>query len=321
MNIFKRILFVFGILAGILGIAIVGVLAVVAYRAAHYYDFVATGGPIEAMYTPMGPFGVSHQEFNAGGPAAQTQEVWFPSTLLEGNATYPLVVIANGTGVPASKIVPALSHLASWGFVVIGNEDANSRSGQSSDSSLDFMLARNDDPASPFHNRIDVDHIGIAGHSQGGVGAVNAVTAQPHGHRYKAVFIASPTGAFWGQANALGTDWSYDTSKLGIPTFMMAGTGSFDAGTATDIVSTKGQGISPLWSLQHVYTAIPGNVAKVIARRADTDHGETFTSASGYMAAWFAYWLQGNDRAGTAFFGEHAELETNAHWQDFESSR
>ena len=40
-----------------------------------------------------------------------------------GKGTYPLVVMVNGTGVAASKYKPIFEHLASWSFIVIGNED------------------------------------------------------------------------------------------------------------------------------------------------------------------------------------------------------
>ena len=33
---------------------------------------------------------------------------------------------------------------------------------------LDYMLKLNEDPESIFYHKIDTDHIGIAGHSQGG---------------------------------------------------------------------------------------------------------------------------------------------------------
>ena len=39
-------------------------------------------------------------------------------------------------------------------------------------------------------------------------------------------------------------------------------------------------------------------------------------SADGYMTAWFMYWLQGDEEAGKAFFGENAEIKTNENWQD-----
>lgn len=310
MKVLKRILITIGAIIGVLALGVAALVGFVAYRGAHYYDFVETGGPIEAQYTPMGPHDVEHESFEGG---TFRQDVWYPADLDE---SYPLVVIANGTGVPATSVEPALRHLASWGFIVVGNDDENSRSGASSAESRDFMIALNDDPESVFHGRIDTGRIGISGHSQGGVGAVNAVTEQPGGNLFTAVFLASPTSEYWGQESVFGTDWSYGPEKLTAPVFLMAGTGSFDAGTATGITAGEGQGIAPLWSLQSTFDRVPEGVAKVLSRRVDSDHGDTFNNASGYMVAWFQYWLKDDAAAGEAFFGAAPELADNPHWQD-----
>ncbi len=307
------------VLASLIGVGVLGVVAIigfVTYRGAHYYDFVATGGPIEAMYTPMGPFDVSHEEIDTTGAPEGIQQVWYPSELPGAEGSYPVVVIANGTGVPASKTEPALRHLASWGFIVIGNEDENSRTGESSVASLQFILDSNDDPHSTFHDHVDTSNVGIAGHSQGGVGAINAATARPGGDRFTALFAASPTGRYWGQDAVFGPEWSYDATRLAIPSFLIAGTGAFDAGTATDISATDGQGISPLWSLEDTFADIPDSVTKVIALRDDTDHSDTLTTGSGYMTAWFRYWLQHDQDAAGAFTGTTPEITLNDNWKN-----
>lgn len=316
----KRILLTLGVIAGIFAIGIAGTFAFMTYKNAHYYDFVKTGGPIEEKYTAMGPLAVTHAAISDGRDTFGKQQVWYPAELPGSNVTYPVVVIANGTGSIASTIEPVLKHLASWGFIVVGNDDKNSRTGESSAASLDFILASNEDPESAFFGKVDVNRVGIAGHSQGGVGAINAVTRQPNGGRYSAVFVASPTGEYWGKNPDFGPEWAYEPAKLSVPTYAVAGTGSFDAGTAQDINATEGQGITPLWSLQNTFKAIPDGVSKVIARLADGDHGDTLTSGSGYMTAWFLYWLAGDEQAGAAFTGDQPELARNPRWQDVQLS-
>ena len=104
--------------------------------------------------------------------------------------TYPLVVMLNGTGVSASKDKPIFDHLASWGFIVIGNEDESAGGGVSAAASLDYILTLNSDSSSMFYGKIDVDNIGIGGHSQGGLGTINAVKAQDNGNLYKVMYAA-----------------------------------------------------------------------------------------------------------------------------------
>lgn len=42
-----------------------------------------------------------------------------------------------------------------------------------------------------FYGKIDMNNIGITGHSQGGIGVINATTDQKHSDIYKAAVILS----------------------------------------------------------------------------------------------------------------------------------
>ncbi len=279
-----------------------------------YYKKTETAGELEAKYTAMGSYDVSY--IKAKSADYKNFTVWYPTETESSQDKYPLVVMVNGTGVPADKYTAVFKHLASWGFIVAGNQDENSRTGKSSSESLEYMLSQNENKESIFYNRVDVDNIGIAGHSQGGVGAVNAVTGYKNGSRYKAMWVASTTSSFWGQELALGKEWQYDMSKVSIPCFMVAGTGPIDAGTANSINETEGQGICPLWSMRENFDAVNNNSEKLMARRKNTDHGQMLYSADGYMTAWFCCFLKNDTEAEKAFFGENAEIFNNSIWQD-----
>ncbi len=316
MKILKCILLIILVIIGAFALMI----AFLSYRGNHYWKFVETTQAIEAKYTQFGAYDVSYTEFDAANDTYKKYEIWYPSEMKESSSTYPLVIMANGTGITASKYKSVFKHLASWGFIVVGNEDENSRTGASTATTLDFMLDLNKDSQSDFYGKIDVDNIGVGGHSQGGVGAINAVTNQSNGNYYKALYTASTTSGFFARKEALGIDWSYDVSKVNIPYFMVAGTGAFDAGTAEDITATEGQGIAPLWSISENYAAIPNTVTKVMARRVNTDHGDMLTHADGYMTAWFMWLLQGDKEAAKAFIGDNAEIMSNSLYQDQQSN-
>ena len=320
MKIIKRILI--GIL--VFCILVVCVILVffkyLEYRNTHYYNYATIGGPIEEKFTVLGEYDTSYVEFDASNETYKKFEIWYPTELETSSYLYPLVVMANGTGIKASQYKEVFQHLASWGFIVIGNEDANSRTGLSSSDSLDYMLAHNNDKKSVFYSKLDVNKIGIGGHSQGGVGAINAVTNQRNGVHYKALYTASATSPYWGQKNIFGLEWSYDVSKINIPYFMVAGTGFADAGTARDITATDGQGICPLWGMEEIYGDLPTSISKVMARQVDKDHGDMLRSADAYMTAWFMYWLKGDLQASQIFFGEDAEILENANWEDVKTT-
>ncbi|WP_054955118.1 poly(ethylene terephthalate) hydrolase family protein [Paenibacillus dakarensis] len=316
MKIIKGISLIFLIMIILLAVVVFAFLSYTNYINRNYWKFATPAGEIEKKYTALGLYDVSYVEFDADHEAHGKYEIWYPTEMNENRKTYPLVVMANGTGVKASQYKEVFKHLSSWGFIVIGNEDENSRTGASSAATLDFILKLNDDKNSEFFDKIDIKNIGIAGHSQGGVGTINAATAQPNSNLYKAMFTASTTSSYWGQDNIFGSEWRYDVSKVDIPYFMVGGTGAADAGTAENIAATKGQGICPLWSMTENYNAIPNSINKIMARKVGKDHGDMLRYADGYMTAWFMYWLKDDDEAGRAFFGDHAEILTNANWQD-----
>ncbi|MGN0633901.1 MAG: alpha/beta hydrolase [Oscillospiraceae bacterium] len=314
----------------IVGVVVIAVIAFILFMKwaskqpavkSDYYENTVTNMPLEQKYTNIGDFEVSSTVYKSENKEIGQFKVWYPTEMESKDKKYPLVVMANGTGVKASKYEAIFEHLASWGFIVIGNEDENSRTGTSSAVSLNFMLGLNEDSNSFFYGKIDTDNIGIGGHSQGGVGAINAVTAQENGSLYKTVYTASATSPYWGQDSVFGAEWRYDTSKINIPCLMVGGTGNADAGTAEDISATEGQGICPLWGMKIVYDEIPDSVCKVMARRSNADHGDMLSLADGYMTAWFMYWLKGDDEAGEVFFGDNAEILNNSNWQDTRKNR
>ena len=280
-----------------------------------YYNDVVTDKPLEQKYTAMGSNDVSFAEYNAEDKKIGRYRIWYPTAMESSAEKYPLVVMANGTGIPSSKYEAIFEHLASWGFIVVGNEDESSFDGKSSDAGLDLMLNLNGDDTSIFYEKIDIQNIGIAGHSQGGVGAINAVTAQESGTYYKTIYTASTTHL----ALAEALKWEYDVSKIQIPYFMVAGTLQVDAGDG--IEGSSNVGIAPLFSLQENYDAISEQVEKIMARRVNTDHGDMLPYADGYMTAWFMYQLKGDSDATKVFVGDDAEILSNANWQDVQKNR
>ena len=287
---------------------------------ADYYTQTQTGGEIEEIYTAMGEYDVDYAEYPAQDLLIKQYKIWYPSALAgEEGREWPIVVMANGTGVPASRYAPVFRHLASWGFVVIGNEMQNSWSGGASAGALDLLAELNEDPSSLFYHKLDLDNVGSAGHSQGAIGAINAVTAQPNGDSYKALYLASTPSSLY----ASTLEWAYDPDLIDVPCFMTAGTGLLDAGEAgSPEVAEEAQevSISPLWSQEENYGLIPDSVPKLRARRTGADHAEMLPWPDGYMTAWFMYWLQGDEAAGRAFFGPDAEIVHNPLWQDIEKN-
>jgi hypothetical protein len=87
---------------------------------------------------------------------------------------YPIVTWGNGTCMQPETYGALLRYVASQGFFVVA---ANSRfvgSGAEQRRALDYALAANNDRRSPYFRRLDTSRIAAIGHSQGGLGTVNA---------------------------------------------------------------------------------------------------------------------------------------------------
>ncbi|MGN1147025.1 MAG: hypothetical protein ACI4TB_01300 [Lachnospiraceae bacterium] len=304
MNVIKYI----AIFLILIIIILVGVLFYLSKQPAiprHYYEKQETGGPIEEKYAKLGEYEVISNEYDAGMENDKQRhfKVWYPAEA----GTYPLVVMVNGTGIPYQKYEEIFTHLASWGFVVIGNDYEKSWDGEAAALSLDFALENEE-----LSKLIDTDRIGIGGHSQGGEGALNAVLEQENGNLYKVMFSLSPTNNTLAVALGWGYDldtehpYGYDLSRVTIPTLMLAGTGDFDSQT-----------VIPLDELTKNFEAIPHDIPKIAARRTDTEHGDMLWRSDAYVTAWLMYYLYGDEEAGKAFFGENPELAHNEYWQDF----
>ncbi len=168
---------------------------------------------------------------------------------------------------------------------------------------------------SVLFGKIDEENIGIVGYSQGGAGAICAVTNFENSSHYKTLFTGS--AAYPTLAKNMG--WEYDTSKITIPYFMAAGTGKSDDSGADP---EKGfGGVAPLSSLIANYNNIADDVHKVRARAVGAEHEQMLMRSDGYMTAWMLYYLQGDEEAGAVFFGEDAEILNNTNWQDVEKNR
>ena len=261
-----------------------------------YITEVATGGGIEAKYLAAG--GCETAYFEADYPENADIgkiEIWYPKELETGGGKYPAVIFVNGTGVAASRYKPVFEHLASWGFIAVGNEDPSTWEGKKADETLAWLLAANEDESSVFYHRVDTDNIGITGHSQGGVGVFNAINETGRKGLYKCAVSLSPTQEELAEALKM----PYDASKTAIPIMILAG-------APDDVISLEG--------LKDMFRSIAAGA--VIARRSGTGHGQMLYSGDGYVTAWFMWRLRGDAEAAAAFLGGDAEILRNPRWQD-----
>lgn len=232
--------------------------------------------------------------------------IYYP---LELSGRYPVVVWGNGTGGTYRDYGAALKSLASYGFVVIGNDSENNGSGQEIYEMGLYAEKLDSDPDSTFHGRLDTTNMGVGGHSQGACGAVNAVTKfERSGELFSSVFPTSMPHI--GMCVDRFSYWAYDMSQVQVPCFLTSGTGPFDAGS-----------VAPLSSVQENFEAIPEGVPAVMAIMAGADHNIVNKfHACGYMNAWFCWTLKGDEQAGQVFTGQEELAKNNTRWQNVRSN-
>ncbi|MGM9683298.1 MAG: alpha/beta hydrolase [Eubacteriales bacterium] len=296
----------------ILGAIILIVIALLIYMSKKpnvpndYTDTVETGGRLEAKYISTGSHEVSYFE-NGAMSSFEKYEIFYPSDITVSDKKYPVVIFVNGTGVKGSKYQALQKHLASWGFITVATEEEYAWNGFSAEMSLRFLQKLNSEKVeikgygNELYGKVDLENVGITGHSQGGVGVFNAATEQKNGSNYKAIVSLSPTNHEL--ADAL--DWVYDECNVKVPTLVMSSTGNTDENL---VVNLNG--------LTEIYNRIADSTTKIMARRNDADHGDMLYFADGYVTAWFMYWLQGDEAAGEAFFGDDPEIMKNELYQD-----
>lgn len=280
-----------------------------------YYTKFESSSELEKKYSGIGNFQVSNATFESDDIMKEIR-IWYPSQLEDGNQEYPLIMVTNASETAAKNYEAFFERLASWGFVVVGNDDRQAGSGLSTSKALDYVLNLNDNKDSIFYQKIDRSNIGAVGYSQGGAGAINAVTAFDNSSSYKALFTGS--AAYSLLSKNMG--WEYDISKVRIPYFMSAGTGKSDDTGVSDIETEYG-GVAPLASLVENYNGISDDVFKIRGRVVGTEHDEMQARTDGYMTAWMLYQLKGDEIAGKAFIGDEAEILKSSNWQDVEKNK
>lgn len=275
-----------------------------------YENQVGAKGIIETKYTSFGNSEVNSKDIQVSGTSFTNIRIWYPSELETSNKRYPVVVFANGTGVINTAYEEVFKHLASWGFIALGNDDKNSWNGKSTSKSLDLLISENNNKNSVFYQKVNTKQIGVSGHSQGGVAVINAITTQSNSDLFRSAFGASTTK----HELSVGLQWPYDVSKVTIPYFAVAGMGASDAGDGKD----RKSGIAPLWSMIENMDQLPKSTPSIIARRRDAFHEHMLYKADGYMTAWFLYTLTSDSEAKKAFSGSSPEIKQNSNWQDVE---
>lgn len=253
----------------------------------NYAEKINTTASLEAKYLQKGQYEVEFIDYPAM-MSFQKYNIYYPKNI-KNMEKVPAVIFMNGTGVKGSKYLELQKHLATWGFITVSTEAEHSWDGFSGEMSVRFLNNLNtyqeEGKENQFFGKIDMENIGITGHSQGGIGVINAITDQRNAKVYKAAVILSSTENEIAQA----LQWETHSNLITASTLMITSNGQTDKAIA-----------SPQ-NLEKMFNNIAPEIDKVKAVRNGVDHGEMLYYADGYVTAWFMTYLQGDKEAEKAF--------------------
>ncbi len=236
-----------------------------------------------------------------------TYKVWYPKDIKKMSKR-PVILYCNGTGSNYEKenrTSEILTIAASYGYICLCNTDTNTGTGASMDAGMTRLIKYNKTKGSRLYNKVNTSKVGLAGHSQGATCTVNLSDPAQYANSkcYKAIYAASlPTNAL---ADSPLQECPYDSTKVKIPTCLVAGTGFTDS-----------KFICPMdTSLKPNFANIDSDV--YMARKKDVEHAGSFEQMFPYMLAWFDYQFFADEFAAKAFTGKKPELKVNSEWQDF----
>jgi hypothetical protein len=282
-------------------------------------------GTIEQKYAATGVWAVTT---NPGGACCDSLgnafDLYYPTNLGANGFKHPILTWGNGTNGAPGNYATFLTHIASWGFVVIATVDKMTGPGQTILDGANLLISANSDSASTFFNKLNTAEIGAFGHSQGAGGAMNALIKS--NGTIKTVLPIELPARIWCVANCVAMQ-SFTQGSV----FFLDG--------SLDPISppTQSPQISGEQSIAGYYNAVPAGVAKLKGTLKGPTHndvtGQPDCAAAqppcligvfgylGYPTAWMMYQLQGDAVAHGAFVSGTGEMfSQTVNWEHVASN-
>ncbi|HEY6880888.1 MAG TPA: hypothetical protein VI299_22845, partial [Polyangiales bacterium] len=122
------------------------------------------------------PESVTREVLDLRGGELGLYTVFRPACMRSGEK-YPVITWGNGTCGQTVAYAPLLATLASHGFVVFAPNSRFTNGGnEEMRKALDFAQAVDADATSPLYRRLDLEHVGAMGHSQGASATASVAT-------------------------------------------------------------------------------------------------------------------------------------------------
>jgi hypothetical protein len=285
-------------------------------------------GLVDQHYRQAGPWST---QFSATAGCCDRSgfgyAAWWPDPLAGTPARRPVIVWGNGTGAPPEAYAYLLRHWASWGYVVVASRQPSAGSGAEMLDALAFARSEDARPDSPVYQRLDFSQVAAAGHSQGAMGALNALRDSAGSVR-TALSVAIPAQKF---CPYMGHCADSSTLSTGSVLYLNGQQDTFLS------PSRQADGLAGLQSDLAYYQATPRGVGRAWGTRAASGHSDVMgqpncsgqdpncvtgvTPLLGYTTAWLQSELLGDAAARAAFTPDAGEFFSAAGWQNQRARR
>lgn len=246
---------------------------------------VDSGFPAVASFDSSGPFATTSES------AGRSCTAYRPRTLGENNLQHPIIVWGNGTGASPRTYRGLLNHWASHGFVVIAANTSNPGSGDEMVACLDYLVSQNARSTGTYSGKLNVNRVGVSGHSQGGGGTIMA-------GRDSRFTVTAP---FQPYVRGLGHRTSSQSNQNG-PMFLMTGSSDTLAGpTLNGAPVFRNANVPVFW----------GNLRGAGHFEPVGDGGDY----RGPSTAWYRFHLMGDSNAESMFYGSNCTLCNDRSWE------
>ncbi len=290
MKRYKKLLW-----GGLLGFVLITILVIgglkftASKRSSYAYDPLYR---LEFSYAQPGSLAMSHNEVTLADQ--QKAMIYYPKDLAHA---YPAIIWGNGTIAAPANYAGLFEHLASWGFIVIDSYSETTGDGAAIIRTLDYLIAANSDPKNNLFQKIQLEHIGAVGTSQGATGVINAYNRYPQGQMITTLITNALPQQRW-------TDEThrYDPSLIKVPWLIMSGT--------RDVI------VSPA-SANQASLEQSSATKRFLAMSVGAGHTEIEQdggSYRGYLTAWLRAFLVADQQALSIFQPTHGEIWANPHW-------
>ncbi|GMV98969.1 MAG: hypothetical protein AMXMBFR84_01090 [Candidatus Hydrogenedentota bacterium] len=240
---------------------------------------------------------------------------------------FPLVVLHSGWNQPRGAYYRYAQTLAQWGYVCIirafpepalfgigfSTRDAQLEQG---DALLDWADAENVNPESPLFGLLDMDHIGVTGHSQGGQLALASAFRNP---RFDAV--VSLDNGYEQPGYELGTGFAHTA----VPVMWLMSEIGYCAGREYSPYPIRlfDYAVAPVIEVTVLGSAHidflesspgPNSLGQIFCGGGTRDQNEVRALAQRYMVAWFDVYLKGNLASEDTYRGAGLQADIDSGW-------